>query len=172
MKKYRNIAYAGMFAALCTVMLFIGSVLQTLDLTAAALGSFVVMIALIELGRPYALGVYAAASVLSLLILPNKEPAVYFALFSGYYPILKVILNKIQPKALSYVARVAVFDISLAAIYLVFVYLLSIEADITLLAIVLVIAANAVFIVYDIAIEKASVLYVNKLRNHIFKGRR
>ena len=168
----KKTAFAGVFTALCFVFLFIGSIVGTLDLSSAALAGFAIMIALIELGKGYAFGVYAAASVLSAFLLPDKAPAVYFILFSGYYPVVKVFLNRITPKWLSYAARFAVFNTAAAACGFVFVKLLSAEIEASAVTALLLVAANVVFAVYDLALERASVFYAERLRKRIFKGRR
>ena len=91
MKKSKKTAVAGVLTALCVIFLFIGSLFQTLDLSAAGLGSIIVLIAMIELGKSWAFGVYVSASVLSLILLPNKSAALIFALLVGFYPIFPVI---------------------------------------------------------------------------------
>ena len=68
-------ALSGVFAAVCVALLFIGSLIDTLDLSAAAAASVAVLAVLIEAGAGYAFGAYAAASVISLLILPQKSAA-------------------------------------------------------------------------------------------------
>ncbi|MBO4452525.1 MAG: hypothetical protein J5793_01180 [Clostridia bacterium] len=176
MKKARKTAYAGLFTALCVALLFLGSVIEVLDLSTAALGSLIIIAAMIELGKGYAIAVYAAASLLSALLLPNKAPAVYFILFSGYYPVLKVFLNNIKPKPLSYAARFAVFDIALAGAALVTVYLLNTPIEFEVYWwIAGILLANGVFFVYDIALERMSLFYVRHIKSkfkYIFKGRR
>ena len=172
MKSSRRVALSGVFTALCVTVLFLGSAVTVLDLSSAAVASFVILVALTELGPGYALGVYAAASVLTAVLLPNKEPAVYFILFSGFYPVLKVPLNKIKPKALSYAARFAVFDICAVAAGLVLIYVLNIPAESKWDAALFIIAANIAFAVYDLALERTTLFYLNTLRKHIFGKRR
>ncbi len=172
MKKYAKIAFGGVFTALCVLFLFIGSAVSTLDLTSAALGGLIVVAAVTEIGPRYSFGVYAAASAISLLILPAKLPAVYFALFSGYYPVAKIYLNRIKPRWLSYAARFALFNTALAASELAAVFLLNIESEPAFIIVLTAVALNVVFFVYDKAIEKAAVFYGLKIRKHIFKGRR
>ncbi|MBO4277769.1 MAG: hypothetical protein J5925_05180 [Clostridia bacterium] len=179
MKASRRVALAGVFSALCVVLLFIGSVFDVLDLTTAAFAGFVILVALTELGSGSALAVYAVSSVIAALILPNKGSALFFAVFSGYYPVLKVPLNKIKPKWLSRLARILVFNAALAASAAALVYLLQIplaeygvRTEKAWYIALFVLAANAVFIVYDLALERASVFYVKKIRNHVFGKRR
>jgi len=174
MKKKSNAAktaVAGVFAAVCVVLLFIGSLLDTLDLSAAAAASVAVLAVLIEAGTGYALGAYGAASVISLLVLPQKSAALEFALFAGYYPILKVYLHKIRPRALSYAARLAVFNAAFCLLLYGFRSILTAGETVVFPDWVFFIAGNAVFLVYDLALEKLSFFYITRVRNKLFGGR-
>lgn len=171
MKKAKKIAMAGIFTALCTVFLFIGSLFQTLDLSAAAIGSIIILIAFIELGKGWAFGIYAATSLLSMLILPYKTAAAVFAMLLGFYPILKEPLNRIKPIALSLLARIAVFNLFLTAVIYVSTAILHIDEDFFAFGVVIYAVANVAFVIYDLALERVSVLYTSKLRSLIFKRR-
>lgn len=169
MKKSNKIALSGIFTALCFIFLFIGSIFQTLDLSAAALGSIVIMVAYIELGLGYSLGVYASASILSLLLLPYKSPALVFALFAGFYPILKVFLNKIKSIYVSYALRILCFNLLLSLTVFIATKLLSIEAEYLAFEIILFGLCNVTFIVYDLALERLAIYYINRIKPKLFK---
>lgn len=164
-------ALSGVFAAVCVALLFIGSLIDTLDLSAAAAASVAVLAVLIEAGAGYAFGAYAAASVISLLILPQKSAALVFALFAGYYPVLKVFLHKIRPRALSYAARFAVFNAAFCLLLYGFRKVFAAGETVLLPDWVFFAAGNAVFALYDLALEKLSFFYVRNIRDKLF-GRR
>lgn len=159
---------AGIFSALCFVFLFIGSLFQTLDLSAAAIASIIVLIAFIELGKGWAFGVYAVAAVISMLLLPYKTAAAVFALFAGFYPILKEPLNRIKPLWLSYIARIACFNALLSVLIYVSTRLLGIEEDFLGFGWIIYGLANIAFIVYDFALERISVYYTARIRPKLF----
>lgn len=171
MKKAKKIAMAGIFTALCTVFLFIGSLFQTLDLSAAAIGSIIILIAFIELGKGWAFGIYAASALLSMLILPYKTAAAVFALFLGFYPILKEPLNRIKPALLSLAARIIVFNVFLTALIYISTVILHIDEDFLAFGVIIYALANVAFVIYDLMLERFSVLYVAKLKNLIFRRR-
>ena len=171
MKNARKVATAGMLTALCFVSLYLGSIFQTLDLSAAAIGSIIVLIAMIELDKKWALGVYIAASVLSVLLLPYKSPAVVFALFAGFYPILKAPLNKIKPIVFSYFARIVCFNLAFFALFYVLTKLLNIQEDYLSLEIVIFALGNVAFLVYDFALERIAATYLTRLKPMIFGKR-
>ncbi len=171
MKSTKRLAFASIFTALSVIVLFIGSVFQTLDLSCAAFASLIILVAFIELGKGWSLGVYAAVSVISLVILPYKVAALIFAAFAGFYPILKEPLNRIKPTFLSYTARVVCFNIFLA----IFVYLakefFSMQEEFRGFTIVICILANVTFVVFDHALEKIAVYYIQKLKPLLFGKR-
>lgn len=167
MKSSKKIAVSGVLTALCVLLLFLGSLFQMLDLAAAAMGSIVILAAMIELGKLPALAVYAAASLISLLILPYKTPALVFAAFSGFYPILKQLLNRIKPLILSYAVRIAVFNLFFTAIIYVSSVLLNASEEILSFTVVFYVLGNITFIVYDFALEKLALFYVTRIRDKI-----
>ncbi|MBQ9848522.1 MAG: hypothetical protein IJO64_05660 [Clostridia bacterium] len=170
MKSAKKLAFAGIFTALAFIFMFLGSVFQTLDLSASALASLVVLIAFIELGKGWAFGIYAASSVLGIFLLPNKTAALVFACFVGFYPIVKAWLNAIRPKWLSYVARISLFNLILTLLVLAASKLLGpgwFGGPSALLYPI----CNVTFIVYDLALEKLPAFYSQRLKK-LFFGRR
>ncbi len=169
MSKAKKIAMSGIFSALCVVFLFIGSMLQTLDLSAAAIASIIVLVAFIELGRSWAWGVYAVVSLLSLLLLPYKTAALVFALFAGFYPIFKEQLNKIRPLWLSVTARMIFFNLFLTLLIYVSKRFFDINEDFLAFNVILYLLSNVTFFIYDLALERLSVYYINRIRSKLFK---
>lgn len=164
MKNSKKTALAGIFTALCVVALFMGSIIQTLDLSSAAIGSLIVLMALIELGNGWAFGVYSASSILSLVLLPYKTPAVIFVCFAGFYPILKVSLNRIKPIVLSYTVKVLIFNTFLTALIFVAKKFFGLEEEYLNFGLIIYALCNITFIAFDIALERVAVFYISKIR--------
>lgn len=171
MKKSKQIALSGVFTALCVVSLFLGSLFQSLDLSAAAFASLIVLVSFIELGKVWATGVYLASSLLSIILLPNKSAAVVFALFAGFYPIIKALLNRIKPIWLSYVVRVAFFNLMLTAIIFVATKVLQTDESFIGFGTVIYLLANLTFIVFDFALERIAATYISRIKPLIFRKR-
>ena len=87
----KRLTVCAMLTALGVIFLGIGALIEVLDISMAVIASICVIIPMIEYGKGAPWMVYAAISVLSLLILPSKFPAALFALFAGFYPILKEV---------------------------------------------------------------------------------
>ena len=102
MKTAKKISLAAILAALAFIILLIGCVLETVTFSVAAIASLTIIVAVAELGYTYAVLLYASVSVLAFLLLPVKDPLLYFAGFFGYYPILKSVIEKIKIKPLSF----------------------------------------------------------------------
>ena len=77
-----------MLAALASVLLVLGSLVDVLDLSCAAAASLGVVYARIEYGAKWSAAVWLCASVVSLLLFPRSAPLL-FALFAGPYPLFK-----------------------------------------------------------------------------------
>ncbi len=167
-KKSKEVALAGMLTALAVVILFLGSLVELLDLSAAALAALVVMVAVIELGNGKAFAVYLAAAVLSVLMFP-KTASIVFAAFIGFYPVLKVYLDKIPAKAAQYMVKLILFNGFLVLIVWITETLLSLPTDWGSLGKALYILGNVAFILFDFAIGRLAVFYIVKIKNRLRK---
>ena len=160
-----------MLTALGVIFLGIGAILEVLDISMAVIASFCVIIALIEYGKGSPWMVYAAISVLSFLILPSKLPALFFALFFGFYPILREKFER-KNKLLRWILKELTFNVCLAVIITLYMLLffesVSLAIPLPWLIVAAVVLCEIVFVMYDIALERLITFYVIKLR-HRFK---
>ena len=168
MKKSKKTAFAGLFSALAVAVLYVGSIFQTLDLSAAAFASFIILAALIELGTGWAFGVYAASAILSILLLPYKSPALVFLCFSGFYPVMKQYFHKFKSTVLSYLLRFAVFNFFLTLMIFLAKKVFGLEDEFFGFNVMIYLLSNLVFGVYDFTLEKMAIYYVKRLRKAIF----
>jgi hypothetical protein len=160
-----------MFSALSVVLLYFGSLFELLDISMAVIASLACVIAVIEYGKSAPWAIYAVTSVLSVILLPNKTPAAFYAIFFGFYPILKEKFEK-RPKVLSWLLKEMTFNICLV-VMAVAVYFISTTGDNSLLKNPIMLATTAllaevVFVLYDIALTRLISFYIIKLR-HRFK---
>ncbi len=166
MKKNNNtkkLALASVLSALCFIMLLLGSVITVLDLSTAAIASFIIIFCVIELGGYYPYLVWLTVSFISLLMLPDKFGALVFALFSGIYPILKSYLERL-PRVLSWVLKLVCFNIVLTLIITLSRFVLGIPAEEIDFSVMVYGVCNITFILYDIASTRIISLYLFKLR--------
>lgn len=164
MKNNKKIALSGMMCALSVLIMLIGSLFQTLDLTAAAAAGLTVVFAMVELSNKYAFSVYLVSSLLAFLLLPNRSPALIFAAFAGLYPILKGYLQRIKSKWLAYAAKIIVFNIFFTAIILIGKNLIGLKDDFYNFGYVIYLLGNITFVLYDFALDRLIMLYVLKIK--------
>ena len=121
-------AIGGMITALSVVVLM-PTALEVFVYALPAFAGMLIMFSVVELDKKWAFGIYVAVSVLSLMLVPNKEAAVLYAAFFGYYPILKAILESKLPKVPEYILKFAVFNVAMIASYAVLIEVLGMPFD-------------------------------------------
>jgi len=170
-KKSKKIALSAIMASLGTVILYVGSLLEVLDITSACIASFLVLFCLIEIGAGSALGVYATVTILSLLVLPQRLPALFFALFFGILPLTKMLFEKIGTRIgviLSYVLKLALFNGELVIFGIVAKELMNIP-DSALIIAAYAVLSNAMFVLVDILYGVLTRMYFGTFRKRISK---
>ena len=88
-EKTRRLALCAMLSALGVVILYLGSLIEILDLSLAALAPIFVIYVAIELGGYWPWLVYLVTGLLALILLPQKFAAVVYLLFTGVFPMIK-----------------------------------------------------------------------------------
>ena len=150
-QRTRTVTLCAILSALCVVMMYFGSFIEALDLTLAVLSSFAVVILVIERGGAYPWMTYGVTAILSLLLLPNKFPAMVYGAFTGFYPILKEKIEKLSLKPLRLVLKLMVFNFSLWLMSLL-ARLFVLDVDMGLVWTLTVIVLNGSFLFYDYAL--------------------
>ena len=170
----KKTALAAILSALGIVLLAVGSIIETLDLSSAALAGFVIVIGVIELGGRYPLMMYFVISVLSVLVLPNKFSALFF-IFGGFYPMFKAYVERFH-NIIAWTLKFSVFNtffifIILAVRFLIARNLLPPVSEDNFLfenfKFVVFLVANLTFLLYDIAMTRIINLYIVKIRKII-----
>lgn len=174
MSKSGKIALGGLLTALGVVLMFLTGLIPVGTYALPAIAGVLLIIAVIEIGLKWAWMIYIAVAVLSLLFAADKEAALLFALFFGYYPVLKSLLERISNKAASWVSKFLVFNIAMVVCFFLAVALLQIpEESFTLFGVylpwVFLILGNIVFFIYDIALSGLVMTYFEKLHPKIKK---
>ena len=174
MSKSGKIALGGLLTALGVVLMFLTGLIPIGTYALPAIAGVLLIVAVIEIGAKWAWMIYAAVAVLSLLFAADKEAALLFVLFFGYYPVLKSFLERISNKVLSWISKFAVFNVAVVACFFLAVNFLQLPEDsFTVFGIylpwVFLILGNAVFLIYDIALSDLVATYVEKLHHRVTK---
>ena len=146
-----------MLSALAVAIMYIGAMLEILDLSTAAFASICVMIILSELGMKYAFLSYACVSVLSFLLLPTKYAAIMFAGFLGFYPMAKSFLEQKLRGVLCLLLKIVLLNVCTFAMLLLVRYVMTEALWFEILTLVV---ANITFVIYDFALSHLLRAYV------------
>ena len=145
------------------IILYFGAVFDVMFLSMAAICSVIVVYAVIEIGGTYPWLIYIITSVLSMLLLPNKMPALAYLLFAGVYPIIKSYSERL-PTVVSWIIKLAAFNLALTFLIFISKYIMGIE-DLTFgFSPVVYAIGNATFILFDYVLTKMITLYLRRLR--------
>ena len=175
MKQNVKIAVGGIMAALALVLLFLLSVFPSATLAAPAVASVLTVIAVLELDKKWAIGVFSAVSILSLLIIPSKEAAILYVVFFGYYPIFKsVIESKLPKKWLEMIIKTVMFCVIMVVSYAFMMRFIGVEFEdidkygMKIVPVLLVVGAAA-FIGYDYCLTLFVSEYIRKWQKRFRK---
>ena len=166
-KQTKYLTVSAMLCALGVILLSLGSLVEVLDITTAVLASLLCVYAVIEMGGAYPWLIWIVTSILALLLLPQKTPALFYALLAGFYPILKEKIEKLS-RPIAWVLKLTVLHLSLGLIGLgVWVFFPSVldMGGTKWMLVALYLASILCFVLYDVALSRMITFYLFKLRN-------
>ena len=175
MKTSVKVTMGGVVAALSLVLMFLTSIIPFGTYAFPTFAGILLVLLVFNLGYGYALGVFAVTSVLSLLFVTDKEAALLYVLFLGYYPIIKGLIEKLRSKPIQYLIKFAVLNVCLIASFYLGTLILSIPPEsFVLFGIympwVFLVIGNVFFVVYDLCITRLVTLYLLKWHNRLNKN--
>ena len=175
MKKSKRMALTGMLCALAVVIMMLGGVIPLATFCCPALAGLMLVPVFVECGEKLSWCAYAAISVLSLILCPDKEAALLFA-FIGYYPILRWRLDQLRSRLIRVVAKLGVFNLAVLAMYALSILVLQMDQILReyqemglALTIACLLIGNITLLLYDRLIAVMTALYVNRLRGRLMK---
>ncbi len=174
MKQSIKIAVSGVIAALGTVLMLFQGLVPVASIALPALVGCLLIPVVAIAGVPWAFGCYGATAVLVLLLAPDREAALIYVLFFGYYPALYALLGRIKNKPLRYVVKFLLFNCAaiseaLLALHLLGVPMESISFFGRFTPLVLLFLANIVFALYDFALDGLIGTYFRRLHPKLSK---
>lgn len=172
LSKTNKITICAMMAA-SAVVVMLTSYFPYLTYAIPAIAGLCIMISLIETDTKWALLSYLSSAVI-VAIVAEPEAKMLYILFFGFYPIVKAVFEKIKSRLIEYILKFAVFNAAVILAYAVFAVLFSIDVGDMgdfgkYSAIILLFAANIVFVVYDIAVSRMAQFYILKLHPAVVK---
>ena len=167
-----KVALGGVVSALSLVLMIISGVAISLEYAIPMITGALLMVLVVEFSKGFAWIIYIVVSILSLLLLGNKEPAVMYLMFFGYYPIIKSVLEQHLKKISCWIVKYLIFNISMIASYFVVTKIFMISFDdikeFGRFALpVLLLAGNILFIMYDVLLTRLVSIYIYRWQKHI-----
>ena len=160
-----------LFTAFSVIFMYIGTVSPRGSAGFMAAASLFTVAAVIQCGRISGICVFAVSSVIGLLLLPDKTPAMFYVLFLGYYPVVKSVCERLEKHVFSWIIKLAVFNAALTAMFFFFRVLLTVGFMEKLtgagLCAAVYLIFNAVFILYDIGLSRLIGLYMGRIYNKL-----
>lgn len=147
------------------VVIMLTSYFPYLTYAIPAIAGLCSMVVLIEINYKWAFFSFLASAVLVFMFGEMESKFLYVFLF-GYYPIAKALIEKINKPIFEWIIKILLLNISILVVYGLFSTVFPINLDefgpLKEYGIaILLVLANVVFVVYDIAVSRMSVLYLN-----------
>ncbi|MBQ9066094.1 MAG: hypothetical protein IJ133_01005 [Clostridia bacterium] len=166
-------ALGGIITALSVFIMFLAGIIPNLTYVIPAICGLLLIFTIQEAELKWSVFIYIAVSLLSLLIVADKEAVIMYIFFFGYYPIAKDIYErKLTSKALCYLVKFVTFNVAIVIGYLLLIYIFMIPIEgmdrlgkwtpLALLGL-----GNVVFLIYDWLCTRLIVLYREKYHDRI-----
>lgn len=172
MKKSVIIALCGIISAMAIVVMLM-AYFPYLTYALPALAGCLSIVLVIECGAKYAFLSYVVVAALGFLIC-EKEAWLFYTVFFGYYPIIKMFIEKINKRLPEWIIKLLVFNIAFTVFYFLSTYVLGISMDDfgafgDFAVAIFFICGNVMFIFYDIAFTGVISMYYKKYHAKIRK---
>lgn len=175
MRESSKAALCGIISSLAVVIMLSTYLSPFLVYTAPAFSGLLLILILNEIGYKWAAGTYISVSLISAFVVADKEAAVFYTMFFGFYPTLGFVLNnKINNKIIRLLLKFLSFNVSCIISFLICMYVLALDmSDISgdgiFFTVVFAFLMNVLFYVYDMLIIRLQELYVKKLQKKFRK---
>lgn len=157
-KNSTKIAFSAIISSISVVIMILAGIVPIASVALPALAGCLLIPVVAELGEKWGYTSFLVVSVLSFFLTADKEALLIWFLFFGYYPVLYSSFCKIKNIYFAYILKIAVFNIAAISDYYLTIFVLGIpQESIELLGkytnLVILILANAVFIMFDYALK-------------------
>ncbi len=168
-----RVAFCGVLIALSLVVMLLGGFIPVATYCTPLLVMIILLPILQEFGGKWALLSYVATALLSLMLCADKEAA-FLYLFIGFYPLLKIRIDKLPAKALRIFVKLAFFVGTVGAMYalLCFVFRLdqvlsSFKDDGTAFIVIFFAVLLVCLMIFDFLLARLTLIYNAKLRTKL-----
>lgn len=117
------VSLCGIMSGLALALMFILGMVPAFEYISPAIAGVLIWIIRDRLGVKYGIVSFLCVGILCLLIVPNYEASMMFLFLLGYYPIIREYLEKIPPKPIRFITKLAVFAVTSVGAYTLLIYL-------------------------------------------------
>ncbi|MBQ8026415.1 MAG: hypothetical protein IJ259_08385 [Oscillospiraceae bacterium] len=168
-RRTKSLTVTAVAAALSVVLLYLGSLFPTGQAGFAAVACLLGIAVVIACGLGWGVMHYVAAGALALLLLPDKTVALLYAVFFGYYPVIKSLAERCHGRPLEWGIKLAVFNAALTVLLFALRAAFLPERAADLPTAVIYLLLNVVFVVFDIGLSRLIVFYENRIAKYLKK---
>lgn len=161
----KQIARLSLFTAISVVFLLLAGVVPAGRFVLLAVASFPVCASFMMYGGVWAFAVFVVSAMLGGLIVPGNAVLLY-AVFFGYYPVLKSFLEKIHSTKIMWILKLLSYTVIFILYVILARALLSVGAGTETIWPVLYIAGAVAFYVYDWCYSVLIRFYIEKIARY------
>lgn len=174
MKNTSLTALGGVITALSVFLMFLAGVIPNMTYVIPGMAALLLIVTVEETELKWSFFIYIAVSVLSFVIVTDKEAVIMYVFFFGYYPVFKKLTEKKLKKVPSLLVKFLVFNIMILLGYAVIIYIFLIPVEgLTVFGkytpLILLAIGNLIFCIYDILLTNLTFLYNKNLKGQIQK---
>ena len=170
-----TVAFCSLMAALGAVLMLTGGLVPVMTYCSPLLAGVLLIPVLREHGIKWAWLVWLVTAALSMILSADKEAA-FFYLFLGYYPILKLYLDRVKPKPLALLLKLVFFALAVGAMYALIYFVFQLDVGLEELeelgkfaGIVFFVMLVVCMLIYDYALRNLAILYEYRLRPRLLR---
>ena len=163
-------AFSGILCALGVVLLFLSGFVSLFAYLVPILAGMLLIVSNAHFSARMSLCIYAATSVLGLILVTDRECALFYVLFFGYYPVLSAYLERLRPAFVRWAAKFLLFNaaLTLCEWLLIAVFRVPVDDALGVWGILLVyLLFNLLFWLYDLLYRRAVQIYDRRFKKRV-----
>ncbi len=175
MKNTTKITVSGVISALA-VMLMLGTNIPIMLYTVPALTGILFLIPAVELSPKWGFLCFGITAILSVILPTEREALIMFIGLLGYYPTVKLLIERLQSRILGIIIKFITFNVSVTGCFFVTSQLLGINIfknekfSMTVMVVAVYVIGNIAFAVFDFALTRILNIYFIKFRKNVRKA--
>ena len=163
-KNLKKLTRCALLSALGSALICISALFPTLSLSIVAASGLMAAAALRYYGMNWGVATYVVTSVLALLLAPDRECALFYIAFFGYYPILQGQFGRIRGPVLRWTLKLLFCNVLLVLSWFASKALLFSDIpDVPWIMCLTWAFFNAAFVLYDLDIARLLMVYYHRI---------